>query len=636
MSTHLLLEAAVRSLVMGAMILAALRLLRIDQVRARRTAWLLALIGALTMPVLVGAQIGPRLLPELAAAKPQATLYLDGPYDGAASSASRDAAAQDASPNTPPNTPRITPRITDGPDGRNASAAGLQGARDAEGAQTSNIVLTLAVFGYCAVAALLSLRLCAGVGFALRLRNQAERVVFPFDPELDVRSSSRIATPVTIGSSVLLPSGHVSWDEATLRIVLSHERAHVRQADFYVHALAGLHCALFWFNPFSWWLQRQLADLGEALSDCAAVEQAESRASYAETLLAFATGARRPLASVAMASSSNLSPRIERLLSDRGFERSFSKAQRLPFIAAGVVALAMFASTSMVRATDTSPPSPPVAPNPPPVPNTVPMPSSPAAPAAISLPVPPAPVTPPAKKRVTVKKPANTVSITDEGDADTVIEHDDAAKDEEGLLAINSANSHITFDTGNRLPSQSGDYIYFQHNGKPYLIQDPQIIAKTQALLEPMKLMGEQQKLLGNKQAALGTQQRMLTSQQRAIKLVESPEFKQQMAELQKKIKELDLPRLTAQIDERALAEVQAHLGEIQAQVGELQSEFGAQQGKFGEEQGKLGEEQGKLGEQQALLGEKQRKLVEEVKRQLKPVIEQAIREGKGKALENW
>ncbi|HXI48477.1 MAG TPA: M56 family metallopeptidase, partial [Steroidobacteraceae bacterium] len=320
MSTHLLLEAAVRSLVMGAMILAALRLLRIDQVRARRTAWLLALIGALAMPVLVGAQIGPRLLPELAAAKPQATLYLDGPYIGAAaSSASGDTAAQDASQNAPRNAPRITDG-RDASDGRNASAAGVQAARDAEGAQTSNIVLTLAVFGYCAVAAVLSLRLCAGVGFALRLRNQAERVVFPFDPELDVRSSSRIATPVTIGSSVLLPSGYVSWDEATLRIVLSHERAHVRQADFYVHALAGLHCALFWFNPFSWWLQRQLSELGEALSDCAAVEQAESRASYAETLLAFATRARWPLTGVAMAGASNLTPRIERLLSDKGFE----------------------------------------------------------------------------------------------------------------------------------------------------------------------------------------------------------------------------------------------------------------------------------------------------------------------------
>jgi hypothetical protein len=463
-------------------------------------------------------------------------------------------------------------------------------------------------------------------------------VIFPFDPELDVRSSARVASPVTIGSSVLLPSHYTSWDDATLRIVLSHERAHVRQKDFLIHSLSGLHCALFWFNPFSWWLQRQLAELGEALSDCAAVEQAESRTSYAEILLAFATRARWPQAGVAMASASNLTPRIERLLNDRGFERSFAPTRRLPFIAAGVVAIAMFASTSMVRATDTTPPSAPVAPiPPPPAPDAPAVPSAPAAPAALSPPAPAVTVPPPAKKIVRVRKFANSDSKSDAdaGDADTLIEHDAAIADEEGVLVINSGHSRMMFDSGNRLPSKGGDYIYFQHNGKPYLIQDPQIIAKAQELLAPMKLLRDKQKLLGDQQSVLGAQQRMLASQQRAIKLTETPEFKQHMAELQKTIKEMDLSRLTAQIDERALAEVQAHLGEIQAQVGELQSEFGAQQGKFGEEQGKLGEQQGKLGEQQALIGEQQRKIVEEVRRQLKPIIEQAIREGKGKAISN-
>jgi beta-lactamase regulating signal transducer with metallopeptidase domain len=588
MSTHLLLEAAVRSLVMGAMILVALRLLRIDQVRARRTAWLLALIGALAMPVLVGAQIGPRLLPEIAAAKPQPMLYLNGPYiDMAASAPHRGAAAQDA--------PRNAPRINDG---RNASAAG---ARGAEGAQTSNIVLTLAVIGYCTVAAVLSLRLCAGVGFALRLRNQAERVVFPFDPELDVRSSSRIATPVTIGSSVLLPSGYVAWDEATLRIVLSHERAHVRQADFYVQALAGLHCALFWFNPFSWWLQRQLSELGEALSDCAAVEHAESRASYAETLLAFATRARWPLTGVAMASSSNLTPRIERLLSDKGFERSFAVRHRLPYVAAGVVMLAMVASTSMTRVH--------------------------------------------ASPSVSQSVAAN-VSQTVAANVSTSVA---ANASEEGIMAIVTDHSRMMFDTGNMLPHQSGDYIYFQHDGKPYLIQDPAIMAQAQVLLAPMielrekqQELGLKQRELGTKQGLLGAQQRALAAQQRVAK-IDTPEFKREVAELQKMIKQMNLAELTAQIDRNALAEIQSHMGEIQAAAGRLQAEmstqqgsFGVQQGELGAQQGELGAQQGKLGEQQALLGEQQRKIVEDVRRQLKPIIEQAIREGKGKALENW
>jgi BlaR1 peptidase M56 len=664
MSTHLLLEAAVRSLVMGAMILVALRLLRIDQVRARRTAWLLALMGALAMPVLVGAQIGPRLLPEIAAAKPQPTLYLDGPYiDAAVSSPFRGAAAHDA----PPNAPRID-------DGRNANAAGTgaQRAHGAEGAQSSSIVLTLAVIGYCAVAAVLSLRLCAGLGFALRLRNQAERVVFPFDPELDVRTSSRITTPVTIGSSVLLPSGYISWDEATLRIVLSHERAHVRQADFYVHALAGLHCALFWFNPFSWWLQRQLSELGEALSDCAAVEHAESRASYAETLLAFATRARWPLTGVAMASASNLTPRIERLLSDKGFERSFAVRHRLPYVAAGVVIMAMVASTSMTRvhASPTSGPlnavnvaintnlSDSIAAQ---VSNSISAIISNSVASNVSSAIA---ENMNADKNTNSDATANSKSSSTgsardaraakkdakKADADRSAEHDEAGDtSEEGIMAIVTDHSRMMFDTGNMLPHQSGDYIYFQHDGKPYLILDPAIMAQAQVLLAPMIALRERQQELGLKQRELGTKQSLLGAQQRALAAqqrvarIDTPEFKREVAELQKMIKQMILAELTAQIDRNALAEIQSHMGEIQAAAGRLQAEmsmqqgsFGVQQGELGAQQGELGAQQGKLGEQQALLGEQQRKIVEDVRRQMKPIIERAIREGKGKALENW
>jgi beta-lactamase regulating signal transducer with metallopeptidase domain len=641
-NTHLLLEAAVRSLLMGAIILAALRLMRIEQVRARRTAWLLALAGSLIMPVLVSAQIGPRLLPELGIGQIQSAPASTSTSASASASASASRAARSiAQPQVQSamygyyRGPLTESRASLEPD-LSVSGRGSLVEESRDGATFADVAFSLAVFGYCVVAAVLSLRLCAGVAFALRLRNRAERLFFPFDPQLDVRSSARVASPVTIGSSVLLPSHYTSWDSATLRIVLSHERAHVRQRDFLIHTLAGLHCALFWFNPFSWWLQRQLAELGEALSDCAAVQQAESRAGYAEILLAFAARTRWPLTGVAMASASNLTPRIERLLNDEGFERSFAPAQRLRFVAAGVVALAMFAATSMVRATDTVPPTP-SAPIPPAAPDTTPTPAAPLAPDAPSAAAPAVPSTPaPAKKTVRVRESANSYfnnSDADGGDLDTVIEHGDAAKDEEGVLVINSEHSRMMFDSGNRLPSQSGDYIYFQHNGKRYLIQDPQIIAKAQAMLEPTKKLREKQKMLGEQQRLLRAQQRVFGAEQRTIKLAETPEFKQHMAQLQKTIKELDLPRLTAQIDERALAELQAHLGEIEAQVGELQSEFGSRQGQFGEQMGKLGEQQGKLGEQQALLGEQQRKLIEDVRSQLKPIIEQAIREGKGKVI---
>jgi beta-lactamase regulating signal transducer with metallopeptidase domain len=610
-STHLLLEAAARSLVMGAIILVALRAMRIEQVRARRTAWLLALIGALAMPVLVAAQIGPRLLPEIALAKFTVTPPAAVPPPYAPYSAIRVTSRADLAQATPAD--QRAPQIEERGGGNLASTA-----------------LSLAVFGYCAVAAVLSLRLCSGVGFALRLRNQAERVIFPFDPELDVRTSARLGSPVTIGSSVLLPANYSSWDEITLRIVLSHERAHVRQGDFYVQTLAGLHCALFWFNPFSWWLQRQLSELGEALSDRAAVEQAESRTSYAEILLAFATGARWPRSGVAMANVSNLTPRIERLLSDRGFERSFAGKRRLPFVAAGVVQAAPTSSTPASNSAAAAPGTAAAD-------VTAPTSSTNTSTAtATNVETKTGTDTRRSKKAAKVKKAVRYVDDDSNGsDANAIVESEGAAGEsaEEGLLAIRSGGSHIMIDSGDSLPPQSGDYIYFQHNGKPYLIQDPQVIAKARDLLAPMKMLGEKQKILGHQQAMLGAQQRMLVAQLPSVKFVETPEFKREMAELQERIKELDLPRLTAQIDQRALAEVQAHLGEIQARVGHLEAEFGRQQGleygKLGEQQGKLGEEQGKLGAQQALLGEQQRKIVEEVKRQLQPIIEQAIREGK-------
>ena len=49
----MVLEAALRSAVMGAVVYAVLQLLQVRQVRAQRYAWLLTLMAALAMPALV-------------------------------------------------------------------------------------------------------------------------------------------------------------------------------------------------------------------------------------------------------------------------------------------------------------------------------------------------------------------------------------------------------------------------------------------------------------------------------------------------------------------------------------------------------------------------------------------------------
>jgi beta-lactamase regulating signal transducer with metallopeptidase domain len=586
-STQILAEAALRSLIMGAIIFAALRLLRVHQVRLQRMAWLVALAGALLMPALVGWQIGPRVLPQFASA----TQVQPVPTDEARNSAMTAL-------------PEATAKSRD----RETAAGSLRTARPI-------------VAIYCAVAALLLIRLSFGVGLALRLRGRAQRIALQSAPRADIRVSPRIATPVTIAATVLLPASYCLWDAPTLRVVLTHECAHVRQRDFYVHVIAGLHCALFWFNPFSWWLKRQLSELGEALSDGAAVKQAESRASYAEILLAFATREAWPVAAVAMARTNSLTPRIERLLDDRGFEKSFSARPRQAFVAAGAVLLAMMASTSMVRVSAASTDAVSAV-GTPSAPATPPSPAVPAAPTPLAVPVapkaPPAATAPP-QVRIDAK------TATDVSTADiSARPHDDE------ILAIHAGDSRVTFDSGSGLPQIAGDYIYYQHDGKTFLIQDPQTIASARRLLAPMEELGRMQQELGKQLAAMGKQQKALRAQQLAAR-VDTPDFKRDMVELERVMRQMDLEHLTPQIDQKALAELQTHLGEIQSRVGAMMAELGMQQARFGEQQGVLGEQQGKLGEQQGRLGEQQRKIAEEARRQLRPLIDQAIREGLAK-----
>lgn len=613
MSIHLLLEAALRSLFMGAIILAALHIMRVVQVRPRRTAWLLALVGALAMPMLVAAQIGPRLLPQIAAEKAPEAL--------------------ESAPWIPQGHPVEMHALR--PAGDIAADRAWVTSGQGGGFSLLDTLAAAAVAGYGVIAAVLLLRLCFGVGIAFRLRNAAshlpvgrvaaERVIAQFDPALDVRSSARIATPVTVGSSVLLPESFVAWDEATLRIVLSHERAHVRQGDFYIHALAELHCALFWFNPFSWWLRRELSALGEALSDRAAVEQADSRACYAELLLAFASRGQLPLAGVAMACASNLTSRIERLLSEKNFERSFTGNQRLP-LAAAVVILAMFAATATVKVHAVTNVANSHAPAVLDALESAAVPAAPEAPAAVpaALPVPAAPDAP--KRPHAPKAPVAPRPLDTEGGP------------QEGVLGLHMGHSRISINSVKNLPPLEGDYIYFQHDGKPFLIQDPSVIAEAQKLLAPMQELAEKQKELGAEQALLGAKQRVLGT--RRLAMIDSAEikidtakFKRDMAELQNLIKQMDFGDLNVKIDPRAVAEVASHIAEIQAATSRLQSQLGQPLSNSGKQQGELGERQGKLGEEQRALADQRRQIIEDVRRQLQPMIEQAIREGKGTQL---
>jgi hypothetical protein len=113
--------------------------------------------------------------------------------------------------------------------------------------------------------------------------------------------------------------------------------------------LAGVYAAVFWFSPLGWWLKRKLSDLGEAISDRAGLEEAASRASYAQVLLEFAAMPRPTAAGVAMARTSNLSHRIERFLNESSFRQAFAGSRRRILLAILLVPMAVFAGTALIR-----------------------------------------------------------------------------------------------------------------------------------------------------------------------------------------------------------------------------------------------------------------------------------------------
>jgi beta-lactamase regulating signal transducer with metallopeptidase domain len=226
---------------------------------------------------------------------------------------------------------------------------------------------------YLSVVLVLLCRLLFGLVTALRLWQTAEPALLDELPllaaGLHLRSSDDVASPVTIGSGVILPADYETWDAEKLRIVLAHERSHIRQGDFYLQMLATLYATLFWFSPLGWWLKTKLSDLAEAISDRAGLEQAASRSAYAQVLLEFAAAPRPTLIGVAMARTGSLSRRIERLLNDNSFRQSFAATRRRALLAVLLVPIALFAATALIRveAAGQAPaePAPPTQPRPP-------------------------------------------------------------------------------------------------------------------------------------------------------------------------------------------------------------------------------------------------------------------------------
>jgi TonB family protein len=87
---------------------------------------------------------------------------------------------------------------------------------------------------------------------------------------------------------VLLPEDASNWSDDRLRVVLTHELAHIQRFDWPVQMIAELARAVYWFNPLFWFLCRCLRAESEPACDNIVLNSGIHANDYAVHLLELA------------------------------------------------------------------------------------------------------------------------------------------------------------------------------------------------------------------------------------------------------------------------------------------------------------------------------------------------------------
>ena len=473
---------------------------------------------------------------------------------------------------------------------------------------------------YFSVASFLLVRFLVGLAFTRRLQRSSrvirdERIAnklvarakslgLSFVPQ--ATESEFVSVPMTVSilrPTILFPITWRDWDDAKLDAVIAHEMSHIGRRDLVTHRLAALHCAIFWFSPLAWWLNRQLADLAEQASDEAALRHGADRTAYAKTLLGFfealhGTPGRVWWQGVSMASAGRAEQRMERILGWNGsVAMNLKKSVAVTVVMLAVPVVYVVASAS-------------------PQERKVEAQSS----ATFELAQAKTPAAPKASSHTTrvAKKSSNSnfYSYSDDDQQSYVIVS--GKSDSLTMSGTGLDKSHLE----ELRASNPGGFIWFERNGKSYIVRDQSTIDRARALWAPQEELGKKQEELGAQQEALGKQQEELGAKMEQIR-VQVPDMTKELEKLQATVKQLNSSATSEQI-----AELQSQIGELQGKIGESQSQAGEQQSKLGEQMGALGEQQGKLGEQQGELGRQQGELAHRASQQMKQLLDEAVAKG--------
>jgi TonB family protein len=144
------------------------------------------------------------------------------------------------------------------------------------------------------------------------------------------------AMPITWGflrPRVLLPENAGTWTESRVRIVLSHELAHIARHDWILQIAAQLTCSMYWFNPLMWNAAKNLREESEHACDDAVLNSGIEPDSYAAEILELARKLQNPFrgwsAALAIARTTDLERRFKAMLNPSIDRRCISGRSRL-------------------------------------------------------------------------------------------------------------------------------------------------------------------------------------------------------------------------------------------------------------------------------------------------------------------
>ncbi len=148
----------------------------------------------------------------------------------------------------------------------------------------------------------LLIRIFLGLYGAHRLTRQGKHISGPFwqlllkrfldavsiRRKISLLCHDKVRIPLTWGvfkPVVIMPAEAENWNRDTCSSALFHELSHVKRSDFLFKILARFSCALYWFNPLSWFVFRLMRKEQEKACDELVLRAGIKPSTYAANLL---------------------------------------------------------------------------------------------------------------------------------------------------------------------------------------------------------------------------------------------------------------------------------------------------------------------------------------------------------------